>query len=371
MIDNVKEYDVDCNYDYDFFAQRKEDFYNKFSHKSVLCQGKHWKKPPLVTILITTYKRPELLRHALLSALNQKGFEDYQVIIADNEGRPVEEETLTAKVVKEYQDEKIIYYRHDREVLFRECAAARLARSQWIVFLHDDDLLAENHLKTLTDVVEKYKDIRFLSCEIRDFATERDVEKVSAEKGTDGKLYEYLRDTIYLGPWSGWLGALISRKHYIAIGGMPSIVMGMGDTAFAAVFLHHFGIYKYRGGKPLYFYRRGEQQATFLSIRDPRPRINEYFFYKYVINKYHRLTHKIWERNMAYALLNDPNAVIYNVNLDVDYIISKCGISSDIREKNVKYYLTKLYVSLYRHCIWHLEYIYRQKIKKSDIYAVI
>lgn len=373
MINNVKEYDVDYNYEYEFFSQSKKDFYGKFSHESILRQGKHREKTPLVTILITTYKRPELLRRALLSALNQQGFDDYQIIIADNEGKPIEEETPTEKIVKEYQDEKIIYYRHNQEVYFRECAAARLARSPWIVFLHDDDLLAENHLRIMTDVVKKHKEIKFLGCETRDFTVEEEVKETPNDEEQNYRIYKYLKDADCFGTGTGWLGALISRKHYIAIGGMPSISMGIGDSALVTVFLHHFGTYKYSGGKPLYFYRRGKQQNTYLSAGDLRVRINEYFFYKYVINKYHKITHKIWERNIAYLLLDKYNGYndLYKANIDFDFIISKCGMPSDIKEKNARYYITKYFFLLYKECVWRVAYVYRQKIRKSDIYVTI
>ena len=376
MIGNVKEYDVDCNYNYDFFAQRKKDFYSKFSHKSILCQGKHWENTPLVTILITTYKRPELLRQALSSALNQKGFDDYQIIIADNEGAPIEEETPTVKVVKEYQDEKVIYYRHSEEVLCKMDSAVRLAKSPWIVFLHDDDLLAENHLRIMMDVVKKHKEIKFLGCDAKDFSIEKEVNLNQDVDEQNYKIYKYTRDAICFGGWTGWLGALISRKHYIAIGGMPLVSMGIGDTAMVIVFSHHFGTYKYSGGKPLYFYRQGEQQATWITAKNERWKINEYFFYKYVINKYHKLTHKIYERNIAYYLLEHyknyyVNNDIYEASLNFDFIISKCGMPADIEKRNVSYYVISTFFWLYRGIVRRLAYIWDQKIRKSDVYLTI
>lgn len=370
---NVKEYGLDCNHEYDFFGQRKKDFHKKFSHESILCQGKHRDRIPLVTILITTYKRPELLRQALESALNQKGFDDYQIIIADNEGRPIEEETPTAQVVKEYTDEKVIYYRHSEEVSFRMDSAAKLAKSPWIVFLHDDDLLAENHLMIMTEVIKKHKEIKFLACAMKSFSAEDEGRLEQDGDGSEYRIYRYLRDTTCFCDWTGLLGALINRKCYIAIGGTPSISMGMGDVAFVANFLYHFGTYKYSGGKPLYFYRVGEQQATYFDRDNMRIKVNEFFFYKYVVNKYHKLTHKIWERNVAYLLLDsykDYYTKVYQANIDFDFIISECGMPPDILKKGARYYAVKRGFFLYKKCIWYLAYAY-EKIKKSDIYLVI
>lgn len=360
---------------YDFYAAGKNDFYRKFSHNSILCQGKHWGKNPFVTILIPTYKRPELLSKALESALNQKEFDDYQILIADNEGRPIEEETPTSQVVKKYQDERLIYYRHSEEVVYRMDAIIRLARSPWIVFLHDDDMLAENHLALMTDVIKRHKEIKLLACDMKVFSSEKEIKECQNVVGQDYKIYKYLKDAICLRNNSGWLGALISRKHYIAIGGMPSINTGVGDTIMVGSFLHHFGTYRYSGGKPLYFYRKGEQQQSCLYASDSKSKINEYLFYKYVIGKYHKLTHGFWERNIAYGLFDFFKSYyeddIYKGTVDLEFIISECGLPSDICKKGIRYYITISFFYLYGGCLRRLVNIYREKIRKSDVYIMI
>lgn len=371
----IKLIDIEIGENYDFFAARKNDFYSKFSHNSTLCQGEHWKKHPLVTVLITTYKRPELLSRALDSALNQKGFSDYQILIADNEGRPIKEETPTSRVVKKYQNERIIYYRHSKEVGHRMDAAVRLAKSPWIVFLHDDDILAENHLAIMTDVIKKHKEIKFLVCDVKIVTSEKEIRENQNTNGQNYKIYKYLRDALCLGNNPAFLGALISRKHYIAIGGIPNIDTGIGDTILTGSFLHHFGLYKYSGGKPLYFYCKGEQQESCLYASDSKVRVNEYFFYKYVINKYHKLTHKIWERNIAYELFAFFKSYyeddIYKGNVDLEFIISECGLPSDILKKGARYYITRSFFYLYGGCTRHLVNTYREKIRKSDVYIMI
>lgn len=141
---------------------------------------------------------------------------------------------------------------------------------------------------------------------------------------------------------------MISRKHYIEIGGMPKINTGIGDTIFMANFLHHFGSYTYSGGKPLYFYRKGEQQLSYLYACNSEVKINEYLFYKYVINKYHKWTHKILERNRAYMLFDFFQSYwqddIYHANIDYEFIISRCGLPSDIMKKGIRYYFTRIFL---------------------------
>lgn len=367
MNESVKEFD--------FFSKGKKDFYTKeVSYKSFLVQGKHRERPPFVTIILTTYNRPVLLRQALESALNQKKFDDYQIIVADNEGKPIEEETLTAEVVKSYQDEKIIYYRHSQELLFKENAAARLARSPWIVFLHDDDMLAEDHLAVMTSIIRKYKEIKFLGCPVKEFRVGWNVKVNQSSNTFNIGIQKYLKDTICLRDWTGWLGALISRKHYIAMGGIPNIAMGCGDLVMVYVFHHHYGTYKC-SSKPLYFYRRGKQQESFTKKEVwERTFINEYFFYKYVIRRYHRITYKIWERYIAYSILEDCkiyNKGLYHPHIDINHVIFQCGMPKDVVEKGLRYHITKAVFDLYRKSVSWLDHMNVDVLKRTDIHIVI
>lgn len=365
---NVKEYN--------FFAEDKETFYKKLSHKSILCQGKHWEKPPLVSILITTYKRPELLRVALESALNQKGFDDYQIIIADNEGASTEEETATAKVVKEYQDEKVIYYRHFPEVAFITDSAVRLARSPWIVILHDDDILASNHLHIMTGVIKKHKEIKFLSCTMKDFCAEQDIKKEMNRNGSGNYVIrKYIKDAVCFGYWPGWLGALISRKHYIAVGGMPLISTGCGDKIMVVKFWNCFGVYVCHAGIPLYYYRRGLQQASYTQKAVwEEALVNEFYFSRYVIRTYHKLTHRFWERAVVCYLLKyceEYNNGLYQAQIDLGRFCSECNISENILHKNWRYHLIRLWIDFYRKFLHLTNYIQVQMLKKTDIYLTI
>lgn len=363
----------------DYFAESKKDFYSKFSQESVLCQGRHRKKTPLVTIIITTYKRPELLKQALESALNQKGFDDYQVLIVDNEGKPIEEETPTARLLKDYKDEKVIYYRHFPTVnCSRSDAAIRLVRSPWFVFLHDDDLLAESHLAIMTGIIKKHKEIKYLGCILKSFTFEQKIERARTAGIYNYKVCKELRDTTCLGDWNTWLGALVSRKHYIAMGGTSPASMGVGDMIVTAKFRHHFGTYKCVTDYPLYYYRQGEQQRSYELVRNgivELNRIYEYCFYKYAINKYHKLTHKIWERNIAYVTLEVceryNNSSIYHANIDINRVISEAGMPADANEKGIRYYATKFLIGMYRKCIKYMDDIYMGKIKKSDVHITV
>ena len=133
-----KEYDkkdIEINEKFDFYGGNERMFYQKKQYNSVLSYGCLSKKIPLVTIIIPTYKRVGTLKQAINSALNQKNFDDYEILVVDNEGSDIREETETSTYIKELQSDRIIYYRHEKTEDYAMDSACRLARTKWILFL--------------------------------------------------------------------------------------------------------------------------------------------------------------------------------------------------------------------------------------------
>lgn len=50
---------------------------------------------PKITIAIPTYKRPELLKEALDSAINQIGYTEYEIIVVDNDRSGIRVDCIT------------------------------------------------------------------------------------------------------------------------------------------------------------------------------------------------------------------------------------------------------------------------------------
>lgn len=113
---------------------------------------------PNVTIAIPTYKRADLLKEALDSALNQREYDNYDVVVIDNNPQRNDE---TEKLLLTYKNPRLSYYKN-AENLGMSGNWNRLyevAKGEWVVMLHDDDLLKENYLNYLFNkVICKYKD---------------------------------------------------------------------------------------------------------------------------------------------------------------------------------------------------------------------
>lgn len=102
----------------------------------------------LITIAIPTYKRTDLLKETIDSALNQLNINcNYEVIVVDNDA-VFNQNTETELLINSYSDKKLIYYKNRENIgmfgNWNRCI--ELARGKWIAFLHDDDLLNSNYL---------------------------------------------------------------------------------------------------------------------------------------------------------------------------------------------------------------------------------
>ena len=112
-------------------------------------------REPLVSILMPTYRRPQLLRKALASAVGQT-YKNLQIVVRDNASGD-----QTPEVVRSFADPRIEFlqacqndgpWRNGDECL-------RQAKGEYVVPLCDDDLLSENYVATLIGYMERDSEI--------------------------------------------------------------------------------------------------------------------------------------------------------------------------------------------------------------------
>lgn len=122
------------------------------------CIIKGYIDSPFVTIAIPTYKRPDLLRETIDSALNQKSEVQYEVLIVDNNPERNDE---TEKLINSYNDNRIRYYKNNENIgmIGNWNRLYTLARGEWVVMIHDDDLLCVNYLEDAVKYMREDVDI--------------------------------------------------------------------------------------------------------------------------------------------------------------------------------------------------------------------
>lgn len=112
---------------------------------------------PKFSFIIPTYKRADLLRFAIESCLQQDLGEDFEILIVDDNP---ERDDETEKLIKKYFNiPGIIYYKNQVNVK-QEGNWNKLflyARTEWIIMLHDDDMLYPDYGIYLKQIMNLYK----------------------------------------------------------------------------------------------------------------------------------------------------------------------------------------------------------------------
>ena len=127
---------------------------------------------PIYTIAIPTYKRTNLLKEAIESALDQSYTGAYDIIVVDNNPDRDDETEL---MMKGYSDNfRIGYYKNSVNLGMTGNwnRLYELARGKYVVMLHDDDLLYDYYLSIMDKFLAathcRYKVIYSMKTVIRD-----------------------------------------------------------------------------------------------------------------------------------------------------------------------------------------------------------
>jgi len=106
---------------------------------------------PKVSVLISTYNRPQFLAEALASVVVQY-FDDIEVIVRDDAGRPGEVED----VIRDVNDDRIVYRRNSSNVgVFATNAVLyNEARGQYLAHLDDDDAWRPEFLERMVAALD-------------------------------------------------------------------------------------------------------------------------------------------------------------------------------------------------------------------------
>ena len=114
---------------------------------------------PLITVIIPTFRRPKLLRRAILSVLNQT-FSAFQVCVYDDASND-----NTQKVVTELAeaDSRIKYYCHEQNigVVANFNYGLKEVNTPFFSFLSDDDLLLPHFFEAAMQPLSSNPDVMF------------------------------------------------------------------------------------------------------------------------------------------------------------------------------------------------------------------
>lgn len=331
-IEELKSH-VDDISNYDFFSGDASHFcINNKGVESKLMWGTFEENIPCVSVIIPTYKRKKLLFECINSVLNQREFDDFEIIIMDNDYETFGMESDVWKMISEINSEKIKYFQNSQSAEWREDQGVKMARTPWFVFLHDDDLLHPDTLKILVKTVKENPDIKWLSADHGILAQDEFLknQQLANDYKKAANIYYYDPKYACYGYVPYWQGAIINREAYINIGGMLSKRMGCGDMLSVPLFARKYPMWVLDGVGPLYFYRLWEGQdsanGTYFWTKNY---ISEYLFFKFVNKKYH-MFHRIFDyrewKQIEQKIENCNKNLVFNTQIDIREVVKYCDI---------------------------------------------
>lgn len=121
------------------------------------------KHRPFISVAIPTFRRPDTIRRAVDSVLNQD-FSDWELVVSDDEGP----EGVTWAILSEYADiegrVRVVQNHRGRGQVENTNNAMLTCTGKWVKLLHDDDWLAQGALKTFARVASAHPSAAFLTC---------------------------------------------------------------------------------------------------------------------------------------------------------------------------------------------------------------
>jgi len=183
---------------------------------------------PVFSIAIPTYRRPELLRESIQSALNQEIDVQFEIVVVDNE----QEESWSAQVdevIRSFNSEKLFLYRNDVNLgiygNWNRCI--ELCKGDWITLLSDDDILGPKFLATVADYCSGQG---LVAVNTNSFGSRYVAPKQSLLKKVKGLMHLLRKSSnkvekvgfsqLFMGnPFAGCLGVVMNRTACLDLGG--------------------------------------------------------------------------------------------------------------------------------------------------------
>lgn len=124
------------------FQLKIADYFKDFKKES--------KKQPLVSIIMPTYNRPNLIKNSIISVLEQSR-EDWELIVVNDGGEDI------SLIIEQFNDNRIKYFNKENGGLSTALNyGIKKSVGRFIALLDDDDMWKMEHLQTLVQNIDGY-----------------------------------------------------------------------------------------------------------------------------------------------------------------------------------------------------------------------
>lgn len=222
----------------------------------------------LVSVIITTYKRPDNLKRAIESVLKQT-YRNIEIIVVDDNNPDDEFSAETQRIMASYQENpKIKYIRHDKN---RNGSAARNtgvlnSRGEFLCMLDDDDEYLPEKIERQVRLIKKLDDTwGGCYCYYKKIKNNKVYNRATEKK--EGYIwFEELCRNIWHG---GSSGPMIRRSVFIDVGGFNESFLRNQDIEYMLKISKKYKIavckyYGFLGYKDSF----REKQATYEEVKN-------------------------------------------------------------------------------------------------------
>lgn len=191
-----------------------------------------------LTIIVPTYKRPRLLKRALLSLMNQK-YQDVKIMVFDNDSS---DETL--QVVKELmaQDSRIFYHCHEKNIgaIANFDYGIKQVTTPFFAFLSDDDVVMPDCYDDAITAMLKDTELKLVASKVIIVDGQNNLVGRPLDQYTSGR-FDALKtmSTIPVKRMPPWAG-MVFRSDIIDSIGVPDVDIYISDIEYVIRVSYYF-----------------------------------------------------------------------------------------------------------------------------------
>ncbi|RUT07881.1 hypothetical protein DSM106972_021410 [Dulcicalothrix desertica PCC 7102] len=205
---------------------------------------------PLVSVITPTYNRPEYLKQALTSAVNQT-YQNIEIIVSDN----CSPENPQA-IVESFNDPRIRFYRNSSNLgmLVNTIQAFKHAHGKYVASLLDDDMWEPDYLAKMVPLLEENSDIALAFCDHYVMNASGEIDMAATNKCTQAYKRHNLKQGIHqpfvehalINQSACPAVAAVVRREIVNWDEFTNEIAGMWDVYLSYICC--------RGGKGAYYY---------------------------------------------------------------------------------------------------------------------
>jgi glycosyltransferase involved in cell wall biosynthesis len=215
-----------------------------------------------LTIVLTTYNRPNFLKLAIDAILSQT-FTDFELVILDNGS-----DERTSKIINQFNDNRIISLRTGKNDFNFVNKAFEYTKNQYLMITHDDDIMEKNLIETHIKKLDSNKKIGMISCCLNLIDEEgKQLNKIRPriKKDKIWSKHEFLKEFLFRGdiipcPATIFRSSLIKKNEL-----KYNFEVGPAHDLFLIFRINLLDYYIYLSKDPMYKYRIHNSQHSNLN----------------------------------------------------------------------------------------------------------